>query len=113
MNDNNKPGERPDEIPYSLRIEDPANATTWRAYPGPATTIGELMLACHEFGLRVWVDLDGDVCLVDNNDGLDDLPDSAELVAVMWGLDRNPNQVELFETPKIHRTIHRTLPPKT
>lgn len=80
-----------DDRHHTLRIEDSDEPVAWRAYPGPETTIAELYAACTQLGLRVWVDLDGEVCLiVAQTKALPagpDLPDCAELAAAMWGID--------------------------
>lgn len=101
----NKPA---DAIPYTVSIKDGEDAMTWRAYPGPATTIGEMMQACEKLDLRAWVDLDGEVCLICNEPGRVriDLPDVSELVSALWGLDTDPNapaQGELLDVPAFLR----------
>lgn len=83
---NDKPGQPADAIPYALTIEGADFKDTWRALPGPATTIGELYLACVTFNLRCDVDDVGEIGLVPHSSHRGPVPDSAELVRVMWGL---------------------------
>lgn len=92
MNSQTK-GEVPDG--HTLTIKDGDDAITWRAYPGPSTTIAEMMLACHTYGLRVWVDLDGEVCMIIDTRRIGDerLPHLYEIATCMWPMtDVNPDQ---------------------
>lgn len=80
--------QKTDEIPYGVRIEDAGDYLTWRAQPGPATTLGELALVCREFELKCWVNPTGEVLLVSRLSRTLPLPDSADLVRVMWGTNK-------------------------
>lgn len=75
-----------DQIPYAVTIRQPDDPLTWTAQPGPATTIAELYLACKAFELKCWINPLGEVCLVSRLQRTLPLPDSADLVRVMWGL---------------------------
>lgn len=97
MTDNN--GQQPDEQQRrTLRIEDADDPVAWRCYPGTETTVAELYLACTMLGLRCWVDLDGEVCLIVAQckamPAGPDLPDGEELARAMWGLD-TPELVDI------------------
>ncbi len=85
-------GQQPDEeTRHSLRIEDAGDPIAWRAYSGYETTIADMFAACSVLGLRCWVDLDGQVCLIiaqtKHMPAGPDLPDCEELARAMWGLD--------------------------
>ena len=82
----NEKGQPADQIPYAITISDPESYLTWRCQPGPATTLGELDLACKAFELKVWVSPTLEVMLVSQLNRTLPLPDSADLVRVMWGL---------------------------
>jgi len=98
MNQNNNGGQ-PDEKRHSLRIEDADEPVSWRAYPGMETTIAEMYAACTQLGLRCWVDLDGEICLiVCQTKALPagpDLPDCEQLARAMWGLE-TPEDVDMI-----------------
>jgi hypothetical protein len=79
-----------DQIPYALTIRQPDDPLTWTAQPGPATTLGELALACKAFELKCWVNPTGEVLLVSRLQRIGPLPDSSELARVMWGLGDVP-----------------------
>jgi hypothetical protein len=87
-----------DERHHTLRIEDSDDPIAWRCYPGQETTVGEMYAACTQLGLRCWVDLDGEVCLIvaqtKNMPAGPDLPDGEELARAMWGLD-TPESVDV------------------
>ena len=82
----NETGQPADQIPYALTIRQPDDHLTFTAQPGPATTLGELALACKEFQLKCWVNPIGEVLLVSKLQRTTPLPDSAELARVMWGI---------------------------
>ena len=81
-----KKGQPADQIPYAITIEGEDEKSTWRALPGPSTTIGELHLACREFNLVCQADRQGRIALVPHEAHRGPVPDSADLARVMWGL---------------------------
>ena len=78
---------RTESVPYALTIKAADDPLLWRAYPGPSTTLEELYRACARFNLRCYVDAAFEVCLVGRGNPHQQMPDAAELVACLWGLD--------------------------